>query len=344
MYLQSTHRKVHPCKNLEVKVKYAALVAVLALIASAAYATDVSTTNSTVKDDSHVSGVIIEGGMSGGETIETAVVIGSLPFTDSGDLCAYMNDYDEICPFSGSTSPDAVYSYTPGAPYACNDDYCSGPNYPYSYDSFLGSMAVTAGHTYYIVVDGYGGDCGTYVIDIIEHEIPVLECPTGALLEGEPDCYDNYEDQTNGGCNSVPEVFGYICPAGGDLITLCGTSGTYSYFGSSYRDTDWFEIEVTEQNSLTFCAIAEFPLLIFFIDGNYGCAGLQIISYTTADPMVEACLSGTFYPGIYWLWVGPSIFTGVPCGSDYIMTLEGFTGMPSPVESSTWGSIKGLFK
>jgi hypothetical protein len=336
---------------------------------------ELTTSSSCVKGTGHVTGVPFEGAAVGGETIATAVPILALPFADSGNTCGFINDYDEFCPYSGSTSPDVVYSYspgydgficpslcsssydtklyvyqdtyTPGSPYACNDDYCSGPNYPYEYLSYL-EMSVYAGHTYYFIVDGYGGDCGEYVFDIVMGcgVVPV-ECPPGAQLEGEEDCYNNYEDHFNGGCNSVPEVFSWIQSAGppGDRITICGTSGTYDYFGSSYRDTDWYEIQVIEENDLTFCAVAEFPLLIFFIDGNYGCAGLQVISYSTADPYMEACLEGTFDPGTYWLWVGPSIFTGVECGSDYVMTLDGFTGgIISPAQATTWGSLKELFK
>jgi hypothetical protein len=86
-----------------------------------------------------------------GETIETAFVIPYFPFTDSVDTCPFLDDYDEACPYTGSTSPDVVYrydcqytrtvdidlcssgydtkvyvyenEYTPGSPYACNDDY-----------------------------------------------------------------------------------------------------------------------------------------------------------------------------------------------------------------------------
>jgi hypothetical protein len=56
-----------------------------------------------------------------------------------------------------------------------------------------------------------------------------LECPVGALLEGEPDCYDGYVDSYNGGCNSNPYVFSVLDPAGG-TITLCGTSGVFDNY------------------------------------------------------------------------------------------------------------------
>ena len=33
---------------------------------------------------------------------------------DVGNTCGFYHDYDEVCPFSGSLSPDVVYAYTPG--------------------------------------------------------------------------------------------------------------------------------------------------------------------------------------------------------------------------------------
>jgi hypothetical protein len=48
------------------------------------------------------------------------------------------------------------------------------------------------GHTYYIVVDGYSGDCGFYTIDITEAEVPPL---TGACcFEGGVCVPDQTED------------------------------------------------------------------------------------------------------------------------------------------------------
>jgi len=125
----------------------------------------------------------------GGEDIATAFVINSLPFNDTGTTNGYIDDYDEVCPYSGSTSPDVVYVYspmsdmvvdislcngstydtklyvyenleTPGNPYACNDDACPG------YVSELTGLSLVGGNNYYIVVDGYGGDSGDYVIDV----------------------------------------------------------------------------------------------------------------------------------------------------------------------------------
>ncbi|MCX6601763.1 MAG: hypothetical protein NT025_09420 [bacterium] len=92
----------------------------------------------------------------GGENIGSAVPILALPFSDFGTTTGYTDDYYEACgkPDPGGSS-DVVYSYsttqheivdislctgsnfdtklyiyqnsyTPGSPYACDDDYCPG--------------------------------------------------------------------------------------------------------------------------------------------------------------------------------------------------------------------------
>ena len=51
--------------------------------------------------------------------------------------------------------------------------------------------------------------------------------PAGAIEEGEPDCYDDFDDAYNGGCNSEPPVFLPInCSE-----TYYGTSGTFAVRG-----------------------------------------------------------------------------------------------------------------
>lgn len=131
----------------------------------------------------------------GGDTIETAAFLGTLPFSGSGTTVGYNHDYDEVCPYDLPGALDVVYefvacvdgmvsislcagsaydtklyvykdAYTPGAPWACNDDACPG------YVSELSAVynapfAVSAGSTYWVVVDGWSpGDEGFYTIDI----------------------------------------------------------------------------------------------------------------------------------------------------------------------------------
>ncbi|MCD6176575.1 MAG: hypothetical protein J7K29_01920, partial [Candidatus Cloacimonetes bacterium] len=131
----------------------------------------------------------------GGDTVASALVFGGLPYNDSGTTAGYVNDYDEACPYTGSTAPDVVYSFTPaadvdnvivslcgdtdydtklyiyenavtpGAPFACNDDECVSA-LGQSFVSELTGLTFIGGNTYYIVVDGYGGNSGNYEIDV----------------------------------------------------------------------------------------------------------------------------------------------------------------------------------
>lgn len=123
----------------------------------------------------------------GGEDCAAATVIASLPFSDVGTTFGFADDYGTSdCGFAGG-APDVVYSYTPafaqvvdvslcgGSNFdtelyiyagscadptiACNDDYCG-------FASFLGGVALSAGVTYYIVVDGFGDSFGDYTLDV----------------------------------------------------------------------------------------------------------------------------------------------------------------------------------
>jgi len=138
----------------------------------------------------------------GGETIGTAIPIPALPFVDTGATCDNIDDYDEVCPYTGSTSPDVVYSFTPGANVtvtidllgsaydtkvyvydagltliACNDDFHA------DYTSAIEALPLTAGITYYIVIDGYGGDCGDYLLNVSVYAPCVVSCPPGGMPE-----------------------------------------------------------------------------------------------------------------------------------------------------------------
>ena len=50
----------------------------------------------------------------GGDTIEDAVAI-SIPHNGTGTTEGYTDNYDEVCPYENSTSPDVVYTFTTGA-------------------------------------------------------------------------------------------------------------------------------------------------------------------------------------------------------------------------------------
>ena len=138
-----------------------------------------------------------------GDKIENPFVVTGLPFSAEGTTEGFEDDYDAVCPYTGSTSADVVYMMTSaGATYdftlctntaydskifildidgnvvegdfigidgdsygiACNDDACSTPSYTSPYVSGF-SGPLPAG-LFYVVVDGYGGNNGAYTLDI----------------------------------------------------------------------------------------------------------------------------------------------------------------------------------
>lgn len=296
--------------------------------------------------------------LAGGETFATATPIPGLPYTDSGATCGMANDVTPCCGYS--YAPDAFYSWVSdgstinvslcGSGYdtvlgiydgagnciACNDDFCG-------LQSEIDNVATSAGATYYFGVDGYSSACGDYVISITGGSPCVVTCPAGALLEGEPDCYDGYYDSFDGGCNGAGWLT--ICPQNGSEAVMCGKSGTYLYQGMSYRDTDWFSVWGTG-GTMTETCVADFPLQLIFIYGT-NCSSPSY-DYTVAGPCQSVSLSRTVASGVEaWMWVGASQFNGVPCGSNYVLSMSGIgAGGPctSATENKTWGTVKGLYR
>lgn len=325
------------------------VVMLLALACSTAMAVNPGT-----RPEAKPEGTIYEGGTrQGGDLISSATPIAALPYYDSGVTCGYINDYDEICPYSGSTSPDVVYSYAPAADgaitvdlcassydtkvyiyqnavgnlVACNDD--AGCGYS-GWQSLVENVNVLAGNTYYIVIDGYGGACGDYVMSVEGFEPCVVECPAGAQIEGEPPCVDGYWDTYNGGCNS--EGWTDVAATTGDCATVCGQSCTYLYNGLSYRDTDWYRVYGIG-GTLTYTLEAEFPCVAIFIYGT-NCANL-LYDYTSGGVCTPVVLSRNVADGVeVWLWAGASVYSGLPV-SDYVFTACGIQGGGTPVEETT---------
>jgi len=198
------------------------------------------------------------------------------------------------------------------------------------------------GNTYYVVVDGYTGACGDYELRITDY-VPCVQCPAGAVVETEPECIDPTNDVDNGGCNSDPPVFDYLQPSE-DAIDLCGTSGTYDVSGQNYRDTDWFQIDLAQASEITVRCIAYFDVRIGFVDGREGCEGVyEFYSYVDGFTCYVAYLTETLPAGTWWLWVGPTGFTGVECGKLYHCEISGYTPV-TPVENATWSTLKGLYR
>jgi hypothetical protein len=294
----------------------------------------------------------------GGETIETATVIPGLPYVDLGHTCDKVNDYDEICPYSGSTAPDVVYSYTPSANvsiwcslcessydtklyvYAdsvgnlvgCNDDSC------YETWQSLLELPLAAGTTYYFIVDGYAAECGEYVLEMREATAPcVVECPPGSLQEGEPPCHEGYVDVYNSGCYGS----GWT-PIEAQQDGCADMCGRLCGWGYASFDTDWYRCSAAG-GLVTVTVRAEFyPMLSLFYVPD--CSPLQYI-WDAAAPCETAILQREFAPGEeFWISVLPYENSADLPESDYHLHVCGIQGGPTPIDQTSWGRIKSKYR
>lgn len=318
------------------------------------------------------------GSRQGGDTIESALVVPGLPFSDSGTTAGYTDDYDEVCPYTGSIAPDVVYAFVPAVSQAididlcnssydtkvyvydadlnllaCNDDfYTESPCYVYS--SRLENLGLIGGLTYYIVIDGYGSGGGAYVVDLEEHVPCVVSCPPGTTRpEGEPPLVENYVDLYNGGCNtSSTHPFqhlegalpGSTVPAGSAV--LCGVSGWYLSSGANFRDTDWFTLAVGDDGLINITADADYATYVFELGGN--CQdGVSVVQQAVAGPCAVAAMSiPGAAGGAHWFWVGPTVFVS-PDGTmsyDYVVWFTGLHYEVLATEPTTWSTLKTLYR
>ncbi len=135
---------------------------------------------------------------------------------------------------------------------------------------------------------------------------PVVECPKNGVDEGEP-CGDD----TNGGCNSDPNAFTEVfCD---DVI--CGTA----WADGGTRDTDWFQLTVAENTTITATLDAQFPAAFFEVGGV--CGGPVVITDGSATGEIVTVVAA----GTHTFFVGQSGFEGFPCGGgavDYVVSFS----------------------
>ncbi|MHC4218767.1 MAG: hypothetical protein ACYSU7_09975 [Planctomycetota bacterium] len=157
-----------------------------------------------------------------------------------------------------------------------------------------------------------------------------LDCPPGALDEGEPCLVDEDTDVTNGGCNETPPVF--TDASCGD--TFCGQVSTYLVGGGANRDTDWYMVD-HPGGDISATLVSQFQGVCFIVDGvgpggvpcspavvgdigcSADCANIQVAGADLpAGTVVVFVSSGSC--------AGGSVFDGIPCGSgnDYVLTID----------------------
>ncbi len=162
----------------------------------------------------------------------------------------------------------------------------------------------------------------------------VVDCPANGILEGEPDCSVGYDDIYNSGCNIDAGTPPFVAISCGD--TICGKSGVYRHANpdpppdsSTFRDTDWYRLVLTEPSVITWSATAEFPFQLLLMDaGSEDCVDYEIVASAAAAPCDTVEISEQFLPGVYWLFFSPSEWnTGIQCdgngayGNDYVAWL-----------------------
>jgi hypothetical protein len=170
------------------------------------------------------------------------------------------------------------------------------------------TFSAVSGSSYLIEVGGYSSNTGAGILNIFP--TPVFECPEGASLEGEP-CGDD----TNGGCNSDPPIFGSI--ACGEFI--CGEI----FADGGTRDTDWYTLLLTSTyNEITLTACAEFPFVFGIVEteplGSDDCAdGTGYVSpYALGEELDTVSLVTILPAGSYWVFVSHQDFYDYPCQED----------------------------
>ena len=315
----------------------------------------------------------------GGDTVFDATVIPSMPFNDSGNTFGYTNDYDEVCPYSGSTSPDVVYSFTPEYSLSLIVDLC-GSNYDtkiYIYDSNLNLVdcnddfyfedfcgiyvskiefaEVIGGETYYIVIDGYGGDYGDYILNVYDSWHCFLECHPDAVDEGEPELVDGYVDMFNGGCNSSEFGAPFLeinwtndedgVPPYDGTAWLCGTSGWFlGQSGEETRDTDWFRVYALQTGMMEFSVRSEFDCFMYKMSPT-SCPESIVEIETYASCFWTETMTFPVTAGEeVWLRVEPAYDFGYLDEFIYVMTVSNNAFDVVPTEKMSWGGVKALYR
>jgi hypothetical protein len=269
-----------------------------------------------------------------------ATLIGGVPYTDGGTTVGRANNFVACL---ANTAPDVIYSFTPtttaayaislcGSGYdtalelrtggacpgttnvACNDDACGIQSHLVA--------TLTAGTTYFIIVDGFASESGAYILSVALDVPCDVPCQPGDRLECTelPDTSHARLD-CNGACNNLPyggtANFGEIACG----QTVCGAGFTYVRESSSFRDTDWYQFSIGNTQDIQMTVTAEFNAILGIVNLN-NCVGTTFAGVTTTIPCLTATLTvPALPPGTYAMIVAPNQFTGIPAPLTYRATL-----------------------
>ncbi|UCC78663.1 MAG: T9SS type A sorting domain-containing protein [Candidatus Zixiibacteriota bacterium] len=265
--------------------------------------------------------------LQGGDNINDATVISALPYNTTGTTAGYINDYDEACPYQGSTAPDVVYSYAPVDDITVDISLCGNSQYDtkiYVYENTVGNLVeciddncpgykseilgleLTSGNTYYIVVDGYGTEFGDYTFDMIEVQPPPPppncdESLYGQLVHGPTDPW-------SAATSDVGTPGSYLVY---DNFFSGGLIGGIKFWGLDMMfNNGWFE-----------CSEASMTFEINFYEDLNGQPGTMMESY------IVTC---------------PTLPTGIMYNNDFELNEYYAVIDPPFVMNNGWVSIQGL--
>jgi hypothetical protein len=223
------------------------------------------------------------------------------------NTCGQVNFDSKLAVYDMGTNP-AIFDYNtlnlPTVLVACNDDGNAACQATTVFASELSINAVN-GHWYLIRVATYDiAGSGTVTIDM---PAPcALPAQTG--VEAEP-C----GSATNNGCNALGESE--------NLLVGSRIKGTFATFtnpttGANTRDTDFYKIVVPTDASVTVNIYSASFVTGLILSGDIataGCAGISVTA--TASGNCPATVTSCLNPGTYYIFVAPTDFVGIPCGS-----------------------------
>lgn len=177
-------------------------------------------------------------------------------------------------------------------------------NAPESY-----GMNLTAGIEYLILVDNEFIDAETQTFQIT--------CPCSYTSLGNDPESETCGADLNGGCNNDPGLEAYEPIACGQSI-----SGTL-WSNTTSRDTDWFELVVTENTTITVDYSGGMPINAILTDD---CDFTTVLGEATSAGCGSGNITYSATPGTYLLVIAPTAFGAYSCGigsglNDYDITV-----------------------
>ena len=251
-------------------------------------------------------------GRQGGEITSDAFVITSLPFAGTGNTSDNVDDYDEVCPYTGSTSPDVVYVYKPLEDESIDVNLCES---------------------------GYDTKLYVYEAQVIPGAPCLVFCPEDGVDEGEPPLAIDYNDQYNSGCDGWPPVFQHI-----DFPVLCATSGAYLFQGELKNDSDWYSCLAAAPGWVSLTCFSEVDLhmsVLHVSECSSAAIALEVTCFCEDPGILEF-----YHPGgsTFWLQCRPAFQMIQGWEFNYLIYIEGIESGSVPVDQASWGEIKTKFK